>query len=93
MEYILTDKELTDTELRALVVSKIVSDMFDVLDNHDLKKDDFQAVLTTLTGSYNINFQNAVAKVFGTFNPELPVETCVGNIRMSNIASILKQGI
>ena len=90
MEYMLTDNELTDTEFRALHISKTVSDMFDVLDAHNLKKDDFQAMLTTLTGSYNHNFQKAVAKQFWTYNEELPIETCVGNIRMSDIANILK---
>lgn len=93
MEYVLTNELLTDTELRGLMISRMVSDMFDVMDAHNLKKDDFQAMLTTLTGSYNMNFQTAVAKQFGTYNPDLPIETCVGNIRMTDIANILKQDI
>lgn len=93
MEYSITDEALSDTEVRAVKISRMVSDMFDILDAHDLKKDDFQAMLTTLTGSYNANFQKAVAKQFGTYDPELPIETCVGNIRMSDISNILKQDI
>lgn len=93
LEYVFTTEALSDTEFRGLCLSKVTSDMFDVMDAHNIKKDDFQAMLTTLTGSYNFNFQKAVAKQFGTFNPELPIESCVGNIRMSDISNILKQDI
>lgn len=67
LEYLITDEPIDETQLRDLVLDNVVWDMLKVLEDHNVIKWHIQAIITTLVGSYNQNFNKAVGKAFWTY--------------------------
>lgn len=89
LTYLVTEEPKDASQMQMLVVGACVADIFDTLEKHDIRKDDFTNLVNVLVGSYNENFFKATAKAFGVYNENSTPTECVGNIKMSDIANVL----
>jgi len=90
LSYIITDEPKDPTAFRTILIANIVPDLARVLEEHDIKKWDYQAVLNSLTYSYNNTFYEAVWRAFWTYEQDLAPEYFAENIRISDISRLRK---
>lgn len=89
LTYIITEEPKDLSETQILVTWQVVGEIMDLLDEHNVRKGDIDHIVQTIIGSYNENFIKATAKAFGTYDSNLSMYECTGNIRMSDIKNNL----
>lgn len=87
-KYLVTKEEKDATALQSLVVNNVVPDVLQVLQEHNVRKGDINAVLQVTVSSYNRAFNEAVGKAFGTYKEWNSPEGFADDITMADIARI-----
>jgi len=90
LSYLVTEEPKDATQIRDLLLKAITPELLDILDKHDVRKWDLQAIFDTLFGSYNQTWYVAIAKAFWTYREWVYPETLVEDIRISHIKDIIK---
>ena len=87
--YLVTDEPKDLTQLRWLMLDNVVPELFTVIEKHNIKKGDFQAILQSLVGGFNDAFNKAIGKAFGTYEEWLHPEYFIDNITVSDIQKFI----
>ena len=87
--YLITDEPKDATSFRDLVVDNVVPDCMKVIQEHNIRKWDFHAIITSMTWSYNDAFLKAIGKAFGTYEEWGHPESFPENVTIIDIQSKL----
>jgi hypothetical protein len=91
LKYLITNEPKDLTQLQELLIKAIVPEIMDTLEEHDIMKWDFSAVMAAVASSYNETFYKAIWKAFGTYEEGIHHEYYSENIRVSDIKKQLSK--
>lgn len=87
--YLITEKPADATKLQDLMLKNVVPKILDILDKHNIRKWDLQAILEVVVESYNHTWHLAVAKAFWTYREWVHFESLIWDIRVSDIKKMI----
>ena len=85
LQYVITKEPKDLSDFRDIVLKAVCNDMLDLLEKHDVKKWDVDAIWTMVIWSYNEAFSYAVGKAFWTFEEWRHVQYFMEDIKISDI--------
>ena len=83
--YLVTDEPKDLTQIRDIMLDNIIPDIMEIIEEHNIRKWDLQAIIQSIVWTYNNLFLTEVWKRFGTFRKWLHPEYFIENIRPSDM--------
>lgn len=90
LSYLVTNEKQDLTQLQNLMIKNVNPELLNVLEAHNIRKWDFQAILATLVSSFNEWFNQAIWKAFWTYEEWIHSDNFTDNIRVSDIDKLMK---
>lgn len=91
LNYLVTDTPQDLSEVRNNLLLAISADLLKVIEEYDIKRSDLAPIVNTVVDSYNRSFKIAIGKAFGTYAEDMHHDYFEENIKISDIARILKK--
>lgn len=85
LEYIVTDEPKDATEFQKLVATKVTSEIMPILEKHNVKQKDVQAILETVISSFNEAIYEAIWRAFWTYDENAHYSHSFSEIKVSDI--------
>lgn len=73
-----------------MMLEQVVPEIMNLLAKHNVKKVDLSVIMQVLVGEYNVMFNTAIGKAFGTYKEGRPNEFFPEDIRFSHISKFVK---
>lgn len=91
LEYLITAEPQDATAQRDVVVDKVVADLLEVLEKHNIKRWDLSAIVNTFTSSYDQNFYKAVGKILGVAGKTWNTMGDLDATKITDVAKIIEE--
>ena len=83
--YLVTETPVDLTKLRDLMLDNVIPEIMGILENHNVRRWDLQAITQSVIWTYNEMFMTAIWKAFGTYREWIHPEYFTENIRPTDI--------
>lgn len=91
LQYLVTDEMKDATAYRDLVVKEAVSDMMKIIEAHNIKKSQLEAISNALIGWYHKVLAEAIGKAFWTYDETLHHSHYMEDISVKDILRVVNQ--
>ena len=89
--YMVTDEATNPTDLRNKLIETICPEIFKIIEEYDIKKSELHPIMETVFETYNRSVMIAIGKAFGTYDEDVHFNAYESNIRVSDIARLMKK--
>lgn len=91
LQYLVTDETKDATAYRDLIVKEVVIDMMKIIEAHNVKKSQLDAICNSLIGWYHKVLSEAIGKAFWTFDETMHHSHYMEDISVQDILRVVNQ--
>lgn len=90
LQYMITDEPKDATAVREMIIVEFARDMLQIIEQHDVRKWDIDAILNVLVQSYNGFFNTAIGKAMWTYDEAKHHSLYIDELRVSDLKKFVK---
>ena len=90
LQYMITDEPKDATAVREMIIVEFARDMLQIIEQHDVRKWDIDAILNVLVQSYNGFFNTAIGKAMWTYDETKHHSLYIDELRVSDLKKFVK---